>query len=111
MSLAELAAEQNARRLARKQAAEHATEEYLLAKIEESEGGVRAPSMQQLADKWGCSRQMIEHKLFKLRNELDEHPIDDPGAATFLGALLNDMAKAVAAAKEGSVTDGSDDRS
>lgn len=104
MSLAELAAEQNQRRLARKQAADHATEEYLLGQLEESDGGERGPSMQMCADKWGVSRGMIEKRLWRLRHHPRDLPPEEQGIATFLGGLLNDMAKAVEAAKHGQTT-------
>lgn len=108
MGLRELAKEQNKARLQRKYWADCATEEYLLAKIEEQEGGERAPSAEKIAKKWGVTRGMIEHRLYAIRQqqlaemqEAEEEEGDPAGTLEeFLAAALGDVAQAVKEKKE-----------
>lgn len=97
--LEELAEAEYEARLRRKAAANDATEEYLLDRLRFYQNPHYKPvSVAKIALKYGVTRQMIEHRIFALRQalirQLEEE--EDQSVVEQLGHLLNGMAAAMA---------------
>lgn len=110
MSLKDLVAEENMLRLQRKQAADNATEEYLLLRLEAHKTGTQAPSVRVVAEAWGVSQQMIEHRLFRLRQQQREERFDLEDAddfQRFVVDVLTGAAQAMHDKKEDAARDSS----
>ena len=96
--LASLAEEENTARLTKKQAADEATEEYLLGRLERQRNPTfPAPSIRALAAKYHVHRGMIEWRVKQMRTlqqRIEAREVDVPPAmAAFLGNMLQGMAE------------------
>lgn len=97
--LVELADEENYERLAKKERADAAVEEYLLGRLERQRNpGFPALSIRDVARKYKVTRGMVEDRIEKfrrLRDRIQAGEVEeiDPRMADFLGNILHGMAE------------------